>query len=125
MKIELKNTDFKQLFEFLDESPDTMPIDNIIESLRKQYDKAFNKYQNEKQEFNIGEKVKFKWPNDWLLWDGVIKKVSQLANGKYKYIVEYEDHYDDVDGDENREVINGMVKRLTNPLTKKNIIKHE
>ena len=128
MKIELKNTDFKQLFEFLDDCPDTMPVDDIIENLRKQYDKAFNKYQNEKQKFEIGENIEFKissWPKPNGTWkNGIIKKVSRRADGKYRYIIEYEDFAEDYDLDNEDELIqNSMVKRETNPLTEKNIRK--
>jgi hypothetical protein len=127
MKINLKNTEFKRLYEWMELQCMDGSIENILEkTLKPQYDKAFNKYQAEKQAFKPKEKVKFRfytktWTfggansrrvenTDWI--DGFIYKVSRLASGQYRYIIAYED--DDMEG------VVGKY-RYTNPLTKKNI----
>ena len=56
MKIELKNTEFKELYEWLIDHTDisTLKIGSIVhEKLKPQYEKAFKKHQNEKQEFKV------------------------------------------------------------------------
>lgn len=115
MKIELKNIDFKYLYEWLIDNTDisTPSLGSIIhEQLKPQYEKAFLKYQDEKQEFKKHDKVKFKWVgrgHDWL--EGRIHTVSRLANGQYRYIIQYDDDWE--------------AYNFTNPLTKKNIKKYE
>lgn len=100
MKIELKNTDFKELYEFLDEITDKYPLaiklwrldgENIkriiLHSLKPQYEKAFLKYKDEKQKFNVGDKIQFNGGSETT--DGKITKISRLSNGKFRYGVEY------------------------------------
>lgn len=124
MKIELKNTDFKYLVEWIEVSDGNIHIPLIYKELKNQYDKAFNKYQNEKQEFEMNEKVQFRWPGrNTIWWDGKIKKISRRADGKYLYQIEYEDNAEDYDFDDEKEIENMMVKRKTHPLTNKNIRK--
>ena len=120
MKIELKNTEFKELYEFLKQlsyEEEELNIHSIVfDKLKSQYDKAFNKYKDEKQEFKLKEKVKFQcWDEDE--WDnGFIHKVSRLANGQYKYVIGYKDD------NEYNQLMNEKYS-YTNPLTKKNIRK--
>ena len=102
MKIELKNTSFKYLYEqmSLGNYPDADLLHIIEEELKPQYDKAFLKYQDEKQEFQVREKVQFKWPgSDW--YNGTISKVNRLSNGQYTYIVRYLEPAEDWHYDEN------------------------
>jgi len=125
MKIELKNIDFKYLYEWLvDQTLETPPtIDKIIQDLKPQYIKAFKKYQDEKQEFRTGEKVLFRFSlkHDWI--EGKIHKVSRLANGQYRYIIKYEEDAQDYHYDNCNEIVDGKVMEYTNPMTKKNIRK--
>ena len=136
MKIELKNTDFKELYEFICETikkhPSTLQCwlfdgANIIrileQGLKPQYQKAFLKYQNEIQEFKPRQKVKFRFnsKSEWL--DGFIHKVGRLANGQYRYTIGYKDTAEDYHYDNGDKVINGMIINYTNPMTKKNIKK--
>ncbi len=131
MKIEIKNTDFKYLVEFMQSyccDVDPGLLDQIWhETLKPQYDKAFLKYQDEKQEFKHGEIVKFKTTGQ--TWkdaqSGVIHKIFKKANGQYKYMIKYtvkemvyEEDYETGEYFEKEEI---DVERYTNPLTKKNI----
>lgn len=115
MKIELKNTEFKALYEWLKDeiSPNDKDIGPIVhKKLKPQYEKAFLKYQDEKQQFRKHDKIEFKFVGrgqGW--WEGRIHTVSRLANGQYRYIIQY----DDVDE------YSEETYRFTNPLTKKNI----
>ena len=138
MKIELKNTDFKLLYEFLRElsyEEKELNIHQIVfNTLKPQYDKAFNKYKGEKQKFEVGEKVKFRfqtyvWANasnnwntkienlDWI--DGTVEKVFRRADGKYMYVIKYKDEA----GDEFSKYCDGY--NYTNRMTEKNIRKNE
>lgn len=115
MKIELKNTDFKKLYEWLVDHTDvsTPIIGEIIhDELKPQYEEAFLKYKNEKQEFDIGDRVEFGKKNE----RGKIVKISRLSNGQYRYTIEY--HFVDIDEDKNEESLTGQIL-----LTKKNIRK--
>lgn len=99
MKIELKNTEFKSLYEWLINHTDisTPIIGEIIHNtLKSQYDKAFNKYKDEKQEFQIGDKVASKDYGD--KEEGKIIHISRLANGKFRYKIEYK-YISDIDDD--------------------------
>lgn len=126
MKIELKNTEFKILYEFLKNlsyEEEELPIHTIVfKELGPQYDEAFNKYNDEKQEFNKNEKVLFRWSkkNDWI--EGKIYKISKLANGQYKYIIIYEDDITDYSYNNQDKIVG---KCYTNPMAKKNIKKYE
>jgi len=133
MKIDLKNTDFKYLYELCDKtfSKGSGYGDEIrriiVEELKPQYNKAFVKYQNEKQEFNQGERVLFRWSlkDDWK--EGKIYKITRLSNGQYKYTISYKEyaqdhHYDNGDEIDNNGLI-PLVTGYTNPMTKKNIKK--
>lgn len=124
MKIELKNTDFKYLYKFLENNvlkadgfwENQDKINSIIMELKPQYEKAFLKYKDEKQKFNVGDKVEFGRPNEKT--NGKIIKVSRLANGKYKYLVQYK-YQSDIDEDTGEEIFdNGKTY-----LTEKNIRK--
>ena len=139
MTIELKNTDFKELYEFLIEINKKYPeaikqflydgenIKRIIfEELQPQYNEAFLKYKDETQLFNKGERVLFRWSlkHDWTT--GKIYKVSRLANGQHKYTISYKENAQDYHYDSNYKVDkNGMVTEYTNPMTNKNIKKYE
>lgn len=120
MQIELKNTDFKYLYELCNKvfckgsgwGDEIRRI--IVKDLKPQYEKAFLKYQNEKQEFKVRQRVKFHWPNDTNWWEGTIYKVSRLASGQYKYVIKYKDENE----------YNQLFEKkysYTNPMTKKNI----
>ncbi len=109
MKIELKNTDFKLLVEWMELQCMDGDIGHIFDKcLKPQYNKAFHKYQNEEQKFKC-------WSDDeWGI--GFVHKVFRLANGQYKYKIGYKD-----DNEYNQlQDIN-----YTNPLTGKNIKKYE
>ena len=130
MTIELKNTDFKELYEWIINHTDisTPVIGEIIhKELKPQYEEAFLKYKDEIQLFKKSEKVWFRKSirHDWK--EGRVYKISRLANGQYKYIISYkesaEDYYengDEVDGDE----VDGD-RMVTGLMTKKNIKKYE
>ena len=119
MKIELKNTDFKIIYEFLYENRDNYcPVikDIIVNQLQPQYEKAFLKYQDEKQKFNAGDNIEFGRHNEKT--NGKIIKVSRLTNGKYRYLVKYK-YQCDIDKDTGEEIFtDGKVY-----LTEKNIRK--
>lgn len=88
MKIEIKNTSFKSLYDWLISNTDiSTPVigDIIHEELKWQYERSFRKYQDEKQEFEVGDEVKFKYGI------GRIVKVYKLQNGKYRYGIDYID----------------------------------
>lgn len=126
MKIELKNTDFKALYEWLVNHTDisTPVIGEIIdEQLRPQYEKAFLRYQDETQKFKLTEKVQFRWPRDKNLWNGIIYKVSRLSNGQYKYIIKYLEPADDYHHDIGQIDEDGNGYNFTNPMVEKNIRK--
>lgn len=128
MKIEMKNTDFKYLYEQLKnilETSDMFDIEVqriIVDELQPQYKEAFTKYQNEKQEFNKNESVLFRHcrRGDWQ--KGMVSKIQQLANRQYKYTISYLEKVNYYD-DEIEEEVDTVKTRLTNPLTKKNIKK--
>lgn len=111
MQIELKNTDFKDLYEWLLENTDisTPIIGEIIhEELKPQYEKAFLKYKDEKQKFNVGDKVRFdKGENT-----GIVVNVTRLQNGKFKYGIEYS-YISDTDDDGNIKTWDSRIKYLT------------
>lgn len=135
MQIELKNTDFKHLYEWLkDNINSSIPIYSIItQQLKPQYERAFLKYKNEEQKFDKNEKIQFRFGmtrwgkegkvenTDWI--DGKIYKVSRLANGQYKYIIKYTEDADDYHKDIGQIDKNGMGISYTNPMTEKNIRK--
>lgn len=116
MKIELKNTDFKFLYEWLNNHREELCIDvNSIldESLKPQYEEAFLKYKDENQKFNIGDKVKFGKENK----SGVIKSVQRLSNGKFRYGIEYS--YVGDYNEANETILFSAVKYLTEKKLKK------
>ena len=120
MKIELKNTDFKLLYEALPilmHGGEWHDIRRIFEKeLKPQYEKAFLKYQDEKQKFNAGDNIEFGRHNEKT--NGKIIKVSRLTNGKYRYLVKYK-YQCDIDKDTGEEIFtDGKVY-----LTEKNIRK--
>lgn len=117
MKIELKNTDFKYLYEWLENNINSsIPIYHIIhQQLKPQYEKAFLKYKDEKQKFKIGDRVKFGKGN--YREDGVVISVSRLANGKFRYEIGYS-YIGDID-----EYGNGKIYQTSTYLTAKNIEK--
>jgi hypothetical protein len=111
MKIEINNKSFKKLVDAIGSNSNLMENVDISEiyykELKPQYQKYFEKYKDEKQEFKIKDKVKFKCYGQIL--EGRIHKIYRLANGKYHYIIEYKDY--------------AYATNYTNPLTKKNIQK--
>ena len=136
MKIEIKNQNFRRIMMALENCNKFDDIKDIYyKELQPQYEKAFLKYQKEKQTFKIGQKVKFRssswfWNifnkkvenDDWI--DGSIYKVSRLSSGKYKYIIKYleplRDYHYEVDQID-KNTGNGI--NYTNPITEKNIRK--
>lgn len=116
MQIELKNTEFKDLYQFLKQlsyEEEELNIHSIVfNKLKPQYDKAFLKYKDEKPEFKVGDKVKFDKNEE----DGVVESIVRLANGQYKYGIQYY-YVGDYNGED--KVWYSTVKYLT----KKNIRK--
>ncbi len=128
MKIELKNTDFKVLCEWLESlSPPSIIgdcgkadcpelIKNIFDNqLKPQYDTAFLKYKDEEQKFEVRDRVEFIHHGD--KESGKIVNVSRLANGKFRYKIKYK-YISNVDEDGKEEY-----SYTTKHFTEKNIRK--
>lgn len=91
MKIELKNTDFKNLYEWLIDHTDisTPKIGEMIhETLKPQYEKAFLKYKEKERKFNYDEKVKFQLPNGkWK--NGMVWLVEGSKKTGFTYVISH------------------------------------
>lgn len=113
MKIELSNLDFKILFDTLQAKAEEVPaIKCVVEKLKPQYYKSFKKYENEKQNFNLGQIVLFKDVRQKSFTKkGEIVRIIKLINGQHKYVIEHE--YEDENGTK--------YKARTNPIVQKKI----
>ena len=87
MKIELKNTDFKNLYEWLIDHTDisTPKVGEMIHKvLKPQYDKAFLK---QKIKIRKNDCVQFKMGKFW--YDGIVSGIVEYPFNKRKYIIKY------------------------------------
>lgn len=131
MKIEIKNTDFKYLYEQIDKvfapnsghPPQVREI--LLKQLKPQYEKAFRKYEKEEQLFEKGEKVNFRFAGNPEMHEGFVHKVSRLANGQYRYVIKYFEEAEDYHYEMEQVDKDGRGYAFTNPMTKKNIFKIE
>lgn len=118
MKIELKPETFKNLISLLKLEVAGIPYNHdILKELEPQYEEAFLKYKDEKQEFEVGDKVEFLGYGGDKINNGKIIQISRLANGQFRYKVEYS-YICDVE-DDGTEIFEKTAKYLT----KKNIRK--